>query len=127
MKHSDYNTRIAVTIKAMRKLRCLSQNEVADSLFMDRSAYAKLEKGFTRIHVDCLKSISGILNTSVYQIHAIAEADILINFKFTPLSVILIKYTLLLEGKAESIQLNPHELEFIFSKIKSYYEILKST
>lgn len=122
MKQSGYNFRVAHAIKALRKLRCLTQNQVADSLYIERSVYAKLENGKAPIVVEHLKLISEVLATSVFQIHVIAEADILINFRLTSLSDILIRYTLLMEGRIIESAFSEDELEFIITKVKSFYE-----
>jgi transcriptional regulator with XRE-family HTH domain len=122
MKQLGYNFKVAHAIKAMRKLRGLTQNQVADALCIERSVYSKLENGETAIVVDYLKLISDVLATSVFQILVIAEADILINFKLTSLSDILIRYTLLMEGRTAELTLSDDELKFIITKVKSFYE-----
>jgi transcriptional regulator with XRE-family HTH domain len=122
MKQTGYNFRIARTIKALRKMRVLTQNEMAEALCVNRSSYSKLENGEVAITVECLKIVSKILETSVFQIHVMVEADILIDFKLTCLSEILIRYTNLIVKLGDEPVLNKSELEFIIKKIKSFHE-----
>lgn len=123
MKQTNiYNLRIAKTIKALRKLRYLTQQEMADVLFIERSAYCKLENGDVQITVEALKKISEVFETSVFQIIAIAEADMLINFRLTSLSQILINYTAYVQGTTNITSLSSDELEFIITKMKSWQE-----
>jgi transcriptional regulator with XRE-family HTH domain len=121
MQPPNYNLRIANTIKALRKLRGLTQQELANALFIERSAYSKLENSKVAVTVECLKEVTVTLKTSVFQILAIADADVLINFRLTSLSEILIRYTSFIQGNDKGKDLSKDELEFIITKMKSCY------
>lgn len=126
MKQGDYNFRLANTIKALRKLRCLTQQEVATILCIERSTYTKLENNEVAITVDELKKISEILKISVFQILVIAEADILIDFKYTSLSEILLHYTNFIQGKDTGSVLSIEQIEYIVRKMKLFYHSKKA-
>lgn len=52
-------------IKEIRKLKDISQKEVAESLHMSESGYAKLEQGVGRVHTEKLNKIAEMLDVEV--------------------------------------------------------------
>lgn len=58
----------ATRIKALRKTAGLSQNQVADALGIDRSAYTYFENGDTDIKLERLLRIAKIFNVGVDQL-----------------------------------------------------------
>lgn len=121
MNQHEYNLKIARTIKALRELRRVKQQVLADNLFMGRSTYCKIENGEILLNPGQLKVIAETLNTSVFQIFAIAEADELINFKSTCLSEILISFVLMHKPETYHLNIGEEGLTFIIEKIKKSY------
>ena len=52
-------------IKALRRIRKLSQQELADYLHITRSAYSNYENGFRSIPIDVLSDIADFYQTSI--------------------------------------------------------------
>jgi transcriptional regulator with XRE-family HTH domain len=121
MNQHEYNLKIARTIKALRELRRVKQQVLADNLCIGRTSYSKIENGEILLNPGQLKIIAQTMNTSVFQIFAIAEADELINFKSTCLSDILLWFVSHNHEKPYQIDLGEEGLTFIIEKIKTNY------
>jgi transcriptional regulator with XRE-family HTH domain len=55
-------------IKKFRKLNGLSQQEVADVLFMSQNSYSELESGKRKIDVELLSKIAGFYKISIFDL-----------------------------------------------------------
>lgn len=62
--YSKMSTIITV-IKALRKFRKYTQEDMADKLHLSLRAYQKIESGDTRLDIDRLKKIADILGVSM--------------------------------------------------------------
>lgn len=123
MNQQEYNLKIARAIKALRELRRVKQQIVADNLSLGRSSYCKIENGEIILNPGQLKVIAQTLNITVFQIFAIAEADDIINFKSTCLSDILLWFVLNKTEKQYQFEIGEEGLTFIIESIKrSYYK-----
>ncbi|WP_439239888.1 helix-turn-helix domain-containing protein [Lonepinella sp. BR2474] len=56
------------TIKAMRKISGLSQEQVAEKLDMSPTGYAKIENGETKLNLDKLQQIANIFNIDMVEL-----------------------------------------------------------
>jgi transcriptional regulator with XRE-family HTH domain len=121
MKLLEYDLKIIKTVKALRELRGIKQVIVANALEIDRTTYTRVENGEVAITAGQLKIIASALNTSTFQIMAIADADDNIDFKMTSLSDILVRFVLMSKELGDKINFSEEELEFIIGKIKSFY------
>jgi transcriptional regulator with XRE-family HTH domain len=121
MKLLEYDLKVIRTVKALRELRKLKQFIIANALGIDRTTYSRIENGELPISFGQLKIIAGELDTSVFQIMAIADADDDLDFKMTSLSDILVRFVLMNEGKDSKITFSEEEFEFIIGKIKAHY------
>jgi transcriptional regulator with XRE-family HTH domain len=99
----------------------VKQISMAEALGMDESNYCKLEKGYKPLSLGQLKTIATHLQASYLQILLLAEGDDLINFKYSPLSTILLEYIMMLEKRGEETGFSKEELEFLIAKIKESY------
>lgn len=121
MKLLEYDLKVIRTVKALRELRQVKQVTIALALDIDRTTYSRIENGELPISFGQLKIIASELNTSVFQIMAIADADDDLDFKMTSLSDILVRFVLMHEGKSQKIAFTEVELEYIIGKIKTHY------
>jgi transcriptional regulator with XRE-family HTH domain len=55
---------LGTSIRMIRELKCLSQDEVARQLNMSPQAYGKLERNETAINIDRLDQIANVFNVS---------------------------------------------------------------
>jgi transcriptional regulator with XRE-family HTH domain len=121
MKPLEYDYKVIRTVKALRELRQIKQLVLADALGLERSTYSRIENGELPITFGQLKIIAKELNTSVFQIMAIADADDDIDFNLTSLSDILVRFVLMSDTKGPRVTFAEEELEFIITKIKGFY------
>lgn len=121
MHQLSYDLKICSTIKALRQLRQIKQSTLAEVLQVDQSTYCRIERGETTITPAQLKIIAEALQTSLFQILTIADADESKNFKLKSLSNLLIKFVVLFEEANEKLNFSEEELHFIVSKIRLNY------
>jgi transcriptional regulator with XRE-family HTH domain len=68
-------TKIYDNIRAVRVLKNLSQEYVAETLGVSQSAYGKLERGETRVTWEKLERISEVLGTTPFLISSFRDAN----------------------------------------------------
>jgi transcriptional regulator with XRE-family HTH domain len=124
MEKLDYDIKLAATIQTYRELKRIKQSVMADALKILQASYCKIEKAEILISPGQLKIISSILNTSILQILVIVVADEILDFQFTPLSDVLLKFVQTIDENSSKTSLTIQELEFIFSKIKARHALL---
>jgi transcriptional regulator with XRE-family HTH domain len=59
---------LAENIKTIRETKNLKQIEVANHIWVDKSAYSKIEKGLRALTVDKLHKVAGLFNMTTYEI-----------------------------------------------------------
>lgn len=62
-------------IKRLRRDRGLSQAEMASSLHVALKTYQNIEGGFTRIDIERLEQIAGILNSDLHSLMGMEEGE----------------------------------------------------
>lgn len=65
MREDDYTRAFGQRLKALRKAAGLTQKELGDKMFMDRTAIQRWERGQRRPHVYNLVLLAGALGCSV--------------------------------------------------------------
>jgi transcriptional regulator with XRE-family HTH domain len=121
MKPLEYDLKIIKIIKALRAPAILKQINLAHALDIDQSSYSRIERGDLAMTPGQLKIVANLLQTSHFQVLALADSTDNKEFKSTSLSEILIKTTLMLEGKTNDLNFTEDEMEFVISKIREKY------
>ena len=67
---------IGNTIRDLRKLKGVSQADIAGELDISIAAVSKVERGLTNISIQRLDQIATILNTSVFTLLGVEKTDI---------------------------------------------------
>ena len=67
---------IGNTIRDLRKLKGISQADIAGNLDISIAAVSKIERGLTNISIQRLDQIATILNTSVFTLLGVEKTDI---------------------------------------------------
>ena len=67
---------IGNTIRDLRKLKGVSQADIAGELDISIAAVSKIERGLTNISIQRLDQIATILNTSVFTLLGVEKTDI---------------------------------------------------
>ena len=67
---------ICNTIRDLRKLKGISQADIAGNLDISIAAVSKIERGLTNISIQRLDQIATILNTSVFTLLGVEKTDI---------------------------------------------------
>lgn len=91
MKNMDYDFKVTKTIKILRGLKAMKQQQVADALFMERSNYTKIETGKGMFSLSQLKILAELFGISLFQLLAITEAGEMNDIELSRLSDILLK------------------------------------
>ena len=68
MEEKEYLKRLGLKIKILRNLKNLSQDDIADKLFIDKSYYSKVERGLTNPTILYLRNLSKVLETSLSEL-----------------------------------------------------------
>ena len=67
---------IGNTIRDLRKLKGVSQADIAGELDISIAAVSKIERGLTNISIQRLDQIATILNTSVFTLLGVEKTDV---------------------------------------------------
>lgn len=67
---------IGNTIRDLRKLKGISQADIAGNLDISIAAVSKIERGLTNISIQRLDQIATILNTSVFTLLGVEKTDV---------------------------------------------------
>lgn len=68
MEDKDYLKRLGLKIKILRSMKNLSQEDIADKLFIDKSYYSKVERGLTNPTILYLKNLAQVLDTDISEL-----------------------------------------------------------
>lgn len=80
-------------IEKLRKLKGITQSQMAKDLNIAISAYGKIEKGKTQLTVDRLAQIAKLLGTDASKIMSLSDVDILVQELQVPTELELLKYS----------------------------------
>ena len=61
------------TIRTMREMKQLTQEELAEKLNISVNAYSKIERGITKLSLDKLEQIAQIFNINVSELYSAKE------------------------------------------------------
>ena len=122
MKPEALELKVIHVVKTLRLLKHQKQYEFAEALGMKECNYSKIEKGRKAISLDRLKTLSEHLKIPYHLILMLAEGLDLVNFKFNPLSKILVEYVLELEKQNGNTGFTQQELKDLIAKIKKNYK-----
>ena len=67
---------IGNTIRDLRKLKGVSQADIAGELDISIAAVSKIERGLTNISIQRLDQIATILNTSIFTLLGVEKTDV---------------------------------------------------
>lgn len=65
MEDKDYLIRLGLKLKILRSIKKLSQDDIANSLNIDKSYYSKVERGLTNPTLLYMKHLSEILEVKL--------------------------------------------------------------
>ncbi|OOF78299.1 hypothetical protein BKG96_06230 [Rodentibacter caecimuris] len=68
------------TIRTMREMNQLTQEELAEKLNISVNAYSKIERGITKLSLDKLERIAQIFNINVSELYSAKEKGLLYFF-----------------------------------------------
>lgn len=75
MHYYNYDTKVSIVLKTLRKLRGIKQLSMAYALGIDRSTYSRMESGLIVISPGQLKIAANVIGISVFEIIALIEMD----------------------------------------------------
>ena len=68
------------TIRTMRELNHLTQEEMAEKLNISVNGYSKIERGITKLSLEKLEQIANIFNINVSELYSVKEKGFLYFF-----------------------------------------------
>lgn len=124
MQYLEYDLKLMLAIKLIRKQRGLKQINVANDLGIDRSLYCRIENGEVAISTGQLLQIIAVLRTTLQTVQNIADILVLENgFDFTDdgfQGIFIASFK-----RVELNQITKEEINSIFNELKKHYS--KST
>jgi len=68
MDDKEYLKRLGIKIKILRNLKNMSQDDIADKLFIDKSYYGKVERGLTNPTIIYLRNLAKIFEIDLSEL-----------------------------------------------------------
>ncbi|MDP1726033.1 MAG: helix-turn-helix transcriptional regulator [Bacteroidota bacterium] len=114
MKPTVYDTKVGITIHAIRKLRGIKQYVLSNALHIDQSTISRIENGETAVTAGQLYIAAKVMGTTTFQILAIvkAELNMMESNKLTSLSELILNFVNLYKNPGVGGQKNFAEMEF---------------
>ena len=123
MKPLNYDLKVVDIIKALRQSNNIKQMNFACDLNIDQSTYCRVEKGELALSSAQVKIAAHICKTNHIQVLTLADSECdKENFLGTSFSELLIRFTLMYEGKGSHVNFTEEEMEFVISMIRKKYK-----
>jgi transcriptional regulator with XRE-family HTH domain len=118
MKPNQFDLKVIEVVKSFRILAGEKQANLATLLQITQPEYCRIEKGERALTMGHLHLICSHLKISLVQLIVFAEAGFQVDSRTIPLSIVLAKFTRLLEGKETADPFTQVERELISSRLK---------